>query len=245
MNDKMIRNFLKTVNPELLEQFDTISVQTTSPEALRRTHAMTVALLQHAYDLIGQAEQQMDSQSQRIESLEKLAVTDELTGLLNRRGFENAVKRELERLQRGQVKGGAFALLDLDDFKLTNDSHGHYIGDLCLKIVATCLSDMTRSTDVAGRLGGDEFAIYLGDIDEEQAKAKLDLINTHLNHLSLYHQDKSVSIGVSLGSIMIGNDIESYTDLYDRADQMMYARKNARKSLPSFHFQMLGSAGMA
>ncbi|MGM0422567.1 MAG: GGDEF domain-containing protein [Pseudomonadota bacterium] len=242
MNNKMIRNFLQTVNPELLEQFDDFSRTATSPDALRRTHAMTVALLQHAYDLIDQAEQQLESQSQRIESLENLSITDELTGLLNRRGFENAVKRELERLHRGQSKGGAFALLDLDDFKLTNDSHGHYVGDLCLKIVATCLKDMTRTTDVAGRLGGDEFAIYLGNIDEEQAKAKLDLINTHLNRLMLYHQDKTVSIGASLGSIMITDDIDSYITLYDRADQMMYARKSARKSLPNFQFQLRGNS---
>jgi diguanylate cyclase (GGDEF)-like protein len=235
MNDKMIRNFLKTVNPELLEQFDTISVQTTSPEALRRTHAMTVALLQHAYDLIGQAEQQMDSQSQRIESLEKLAVTDELTGLLNRRGFENAVKRELERLQRGQVKGGAFALLDLDDFKLTNDSHGHYIGDLCLKIVATCLSDMTRSTDVAGRLGGDEFAILLPETAMPGSRSFFTELRTGLVNLAISNK---WPIGFSIGVAVFISSPDSSGEAIRQADELMYKMK--RSGLNNIQFAEFG-----
>lgn len=238
MNEKIIKEFLQSVNPELLDETAQLARDIQSPEALRRTHAMTVALLQHAYQLIDQAEQKLDTQSTRIESLENLAVTDELSDLLNRRGFENAVKRELERLQRCQTKGGAFALLDLDDFKQTNDRHGHYVGDLCLKMVATCLKDIIRTTDVAGRMGGDEFAIYLSDVDEKQATAKMAKINNRLNQLHLRHQGKDIHIGASLGFIMVGRQTGSYIDLYDRADQMMYERKAAQKSVPQ-HSRML------
>ena len=87
-----------------------------SDDALRRTHAMTVALLEHAQTLIRQAEQEINAQAKRIEALEDMAVTDELTGLLNRRGFEGAVKREMDFMKRNQAGPGVFVIIDLDKY---------------------------------------------------------------------------------------------------------------------------------
>ena len=230
--DKTLRNFLETVNPELLQNAPQDTGDIESPEALRRTHAMTVALLQHAYDLINQAEEKINDQSHRIESLENLALTDELTGLLNRRGFENAMERELERLSRTPGKGSIFALLDLDAFKPINDKYGHQAGDLCLKAVGDALHDIIRATDLAGRLGGDEFALYINDIDPADAEDKINKINAVLNNLSIVFQGETINIRASIGYSNIHEHTAQYDDLFHKADKNMYREKAARYNAP-------------
>lgn len=228
-----LKDFLDILDPDALERASHTAENIESPEALKRSHAMTVALLQHAHALINEAESKMDAQEKRIASLENLAVTDELTGLLNRRGFENAVKRELERLQRQQLKGGAFCLLDLDEFKPVNDTYGHQAGDLCLQAVGQCLADLLRTTDVAARMGGDEFALYIANIDEETAHQKINEINAALNSLTVEWKGETINVQASIGFIMVRYPAKPYADIYHDADQHMYKIKTSRKGRTS------------
>ncbi len=228
-NENTLKSFLDTIDPEYIEQAVQSSDDIESPEALRRTHDMTVAMLKYAHSLLNEAEGRMDEQAKRIKSLENLALTDELTDILNRRGFEKAVKQELARLNRRHLKGGAFCLIDLDGFKPINDTYGHQFGDLCLKELANCLKDITRTTDIVGRLGGDEFAIYLSNIDEKQVQAKIDVINTALNSIIVKNGDKETAIKASIGYIMVTHPADPYEDIYERADQHMYRTKTKRK----------------
>ena len=98
--------------------------------------------------------------------LEHLAATDPLTGLWNRRHFEEEVEREVSRTTESTDAAGTSALLviDLDNFKYVNDSHGHAVGDVVLQHVAALLTEQLRTTDVIARLGGDEFAVLLRNI---------------------------------------------------------------------------------
>jgi len=196
-----------------------------SEDALRRTHAMTVALLEHAQTLIRQAEQEISQQAKRIETLENLAVTDELTGLMNRRGFENAVKRELSFMKRDQSRPGVFVIIDLDKFKPINDTYGHYTGDLALKTVAENLKHMIRTTDIAGRIGGDEFAFFLTNISTKEAVKKLRKINKKLNTLKLAHKDGTIDLHASLGCVEVNSNNKSYEEIYKKADTEMYRVK--------------------
>ncbi len=98
------------------------------------------------------------------------ATTDPLTGLANHRTFHERLRTEAARSRRSGAPLG-LVLLDIDRFKLVNDSHGHQCGDEVLRIVAGLLADDARGTDVAARLGGEEFALLLSDTDEEGALA--------------------------------------------------------------------------
>jgi diguanylate cyclase (GGDEF)-like protein len=102
---------------------------------------------------------------QRV-ALETSARVDALTGLGNRRAFEEALTAEVARARRTETRVGLL-LLDLDDFKAINDRHGHLAGDRCLRSVAATLSQAVRTDDRCYRWGGDEFAVLLGSGDGE------------------------------------------------------------------------------
>ena len=107
-----------------------------------------------------QVEQQIASQNERIEYLQSLSYTDELTGLFNRRGFAEQVKRTLVAARRfGHT--GVLVYCDLDNFKEINDSHGHCVDDKVLRRIAEVARHSLREIDTIARLGGDEFAMLI------------------------------------------------------------------------------------
>ena len=106
------------------------------------------------------------SLSARSETLEHAALTDGLTGMQNRRYFDDALKEYLEEFRRIEKPVGLM-ILDLDHFKQVNDTHGHDVGDEVLRAVANCLKDMTRYHDVVARLGGEEFAVVTPNMEAE------------------------------------------------------------------------------
>ena len=104
------------------------------------------------------------SLSARSETLEQAALTDSLTGMQNRRYFDDALSEYLDEFRRISKPVGLM-ILDLDHFKEVNDTHGHDVGDEVLRAVASCLKDMTRYHDVVARLGGEEFAVVAPNMD--------------------------------------------------------------------------------
>ena len=123
-------------------------------------------LLDEALAKLAEAEERLAEQQERIEYLESLAQTDELTGLPNRRGFNSQFRRTLAAARRQGGIGGVMVMVDLDGFKAINDTHGHLAGDAYLRHVARFLAARVRDHDVVARLGGDEFAILLTGVDE-------------------------------------------------------------------------------
>ena len=107
-----------------------------------------------------------ESLSQRSKNLERAALTDGLTGMQNRRYFDDALKEYLGEFRRIEKPVGLM-IVDLDHFKQINDEHGHDVGDEVLRAVANCLKDMTRFHDVVARLGGEEFAVVAPNMDTE------------------------------------------------------------------------------
>ena len=106
------------------------------------------------------------SLSARSQTLEHAALTDGLTGMQNRRYFDDALKEYLDEFRRIEKPVGLM-IVDLDHFKQINDTHGHDVGDEVLRAVAGCLKDMTRYHDVVARLGGEEFAVVAPNMDSE------------------------------------------------------------------------------
>ena len=148
----------------------------------------------------------------RVEQLERLASTDELTGLSNRRHWMNTVR---ERVRNGEA--GDVLLCDLDFFKAINDTHGHSTGDLVLTEIARILS----LYGMAGRLGGDEFAVWLPDGAVHSAAAAGDIVS---EVASAFPGHAQLSVSVSIGVAPAGDEL---ADALERADQALYAAKAA------------------
>ena len=155
--------------------------------------------------------------------------TDALTGLLNRRGFYDEMRRRFQRLQREQT-AAALVYVDLDNFKMVNDVHGHAQGDEALRHVADILRNNTRSTDLVARLGGDEFAIWLDRADEPVALGRAQIFLTAGNQLIPYsgspEKPLKLSIGIAVHHAKYREDINQ---LMTRADAAMYAVKRGGK----------------
>jgi diguanylate cyclase (GGDEF)-like protein/PAS domain S-box-containing protein len=156
--------------------------------------------------------------------LAHLADHDPLTGLLNRRGFDQALGRQLAHARRYGT-GGSILVLDLDGFKEVNDTLGHKAGDRVLVEVADLLRTNTRATDVVGRLGGDEFAVLLPEGDGAAAEGAARSIAATLAAIP---GAGAVRIGASIGVAMLDGSQDAEA-LMARADREMYRAKRDRR----------------
>lgn len=167
--------------------------------------------------------------------LRELADRDHLTGLLNRRRFEEELDRQLERCARHQERA-ALLLLDIDHFKQVNDSGGHAAGDKLLQAVADTCSRRVRGTDLVARMGGDEFAAILVDSDDNGA---LQVAQALLE--ALHELDARVDVTASIGLTLMRPD-----DLPDavlaRADRALYAVKRDGRNGVRLHESLNSSA---
>ncbi len=151
--------------------------------------------------------------------MRRLAVTDILTGLLNRRGFEEVGRREVGRAHR---YGGSLgvAVLDLDHFKAVNDRFGHAVGDDALRRVATVLLQTTRSTDFVARIGGEEFVILMPNTESSGVRELADRLREEIAGLEVNGRSLTVSIGVAV--LAPG---ERLWDFLSRTDRALYRAK--------------------
>jgi len=160
--------------------------------------------------------------------LHSLSITDELTGLLNRRGFMMMAKKQLRIADRNQ--GKLFLLFaDVDNLKWVNDTYGHDIGDMLLVKVAKLLASFRRS-DIIARLGGDEFAVLLSDSSSTGGEIKLAERFESLLHDENKRKELGFEIGVSFGVVAYDNYKPCEIDeLIAKADKLMYLSKKGKK----------------
>ncbi|MCU0831567.1 MAG: GGDEF domain-containing protein [Rhizobiaceae bacterium] len=164
----------------------------------------------------------------RSETLEHEALTDALTGMHNRRYFDDAVNEYLDQFRRIDKPVGLM-ILDLDHFKKVNDTYGHDVGDEVLRQVARCLQEFTRYHDVVARLGGEEFAIVAPNMNREGLFKLADRIRNAVSSLNIRSGNVHLRVTMSIG-IAIWDHRETAEDLYKRADMQLYQAKRTGRN---------------
>lgn len=158
------------------------------------------------------------------QQLERLLVTDPLTGVSNRRHLLETLEVETSRANRSETSF-AILMVDVDHFKKFNDMHGHIAGDEALKAVAVVLQEVTREIDHVARYGGEEFLVALPDTDIDGAVRAAERIRERLAETGLVVQEKSVKLTLSTGVAEFPTDGESPESLIAAADAALYQAK--------------------
>jgi diguanylate cyclase (GGDEF)-like protein len=166
-----------------------------------------------------------------VERLGQAARTDALTGLLNRRAFDEHLEQEIARAERTQ-RPFTVLLGDLDRFKEINDRYGHPTGDATLILVGQVLKGATRSVDTVARVGGDEFALLLPESDEEQGWVLVERLRRYLSDALVDHDP---AVGLSIGLVVYPRDGETAEALRALVDKALYAAKQGGANRPAVH----------
>ncbi|MEJ6784392.1 GGDEF domain-containing protein [Aminobacter sp. Piv2-1] len=171
----------------------------------------------------GKLREMTASLSARSRNLEQAALTDGLTGMQNRRYFDDALREYLGEFRRiGKPVG--LMILDLDHFKQVNDTYGHDVGDEVLRSVATCLKSMTRYHDVVARLGGEEFAIVAPNMDLALLQRLAERMRKAIASLEINGGSAPLSVTSSVG-LALWDQEETAEEFYRRADKQLYEAK--------------------
>lgn len=172
---------------------------------------------------------QLASQTEVITRLRRESLHDPMTGLPNRRYFEQELDRALKYYNRYK-RSAALLVIDANDFKTINDSLGHLAGDAILRHIAQLVSSNIRETDFAARIGGDEFCVILREVTAERAAEKARQISEVISRTPCRYEGRDVYVSVSVGHCPFTRSGDKH-DLFERADQAMYIAKADAKAV--------------
>lgn len=199
-------------------------------------HASATVPIQRDLDLIMRTADFVSlliEEQQTEADLKRLASTDELTALPNRRAFLVALGAEYARAKRYN-RQLSICMLDLDHFKQVNDRYGHHTGDIVLREVASVMRDILREADMAGRLGGEEFGILLPDTLESDAMIMAERLRAAIEKHEVLNQEQILQVTASIGvtSFQLNTESDRTSDLLSVADRCLYyAKQNGRNQV--------------
>ncbi|HEX8235699.1 MAG TPA: sensor domain-containing diguanylate cyclase [Abditibacteriaceae bacterium] len=206
------------------EALEALSRQVVAQLELKRQYAT----LSQTLSELRRTQVQLEAVNSR---LEVLAVTDELTSLLNRRAFDERLAHEIKRATRYK-KPLSLILLDVDHFKSYNDSYGHPAGDYLLKQVAQLLKKQARETDFAARYGGEEFAVILPDTDEAGALVLAERLRSSIETTMQIKR----AVTASFGTASLQTNICDSAALISAADSALYhSKQHGRNRVTQFN----------
>lgn len=207
-----------------------------SNEMLRITLAIVLAGLllaswisaRIAADVLGKLEAARRELAQQKEAAEAMARSDALTGLANRRAFDEAFEREIRRAGRYDTPL-SLVMTDIDFFKAINDSHGHHVGDLVLKHFAQTLLSSVRDVDLVGRWGGEEFVVLMPDATLDEARLAAERMRLAVAGAPARCGNVHCGYTASFGVATFSEEASSHDALLGRVDAALYrAKKNGR-----------------
>lgn len=164
------------------------------------------------------------------ETVEKLAITDSLTGLYVRRYFYERLDEELQRSKKYKFEF-AFIMIDIDDFKKCNDTYGHMVGDVVIKEIARIIKESVRDIDIVGRYGGEEFVIALPETGLESGRQVAERLRKKVEEKVFKAYDEKLKLTISVGLAIYPADASELSDIIDKADQALYTAKNSGKNV--------------
>ncbi len=179
------------------------------------------------------------SASEEIKAhLSKLAMTDELTQIANRRAFLAGLASEISFVERNEEQL-SLLMIDLDHFKLINDQYGHSVGDVVLQQFANTANEVLRTEDLFGRLGGEEFAVLLRNTDIELAKVLAERLRNSISQMVITVDGASIKVTVSIGvsSFTPPSDLDSLIKFADKA--LYKAKERGRNCVVSISGKLL------
>ncbi|MEP4380292.1 MAG: GGDEF domain-containing protein [Alphaproteobacteria bacterium] len=194
-------------------------------DLVAETH-LVVQQNQNVNERLEQSNQEIAELQKRISDARREAMSDSLTGLNNRRAFDEHLRKGVADAEANNTPL-SLLMLDIDHFKAFNDTHGHQLGDEVLRLVARCLVDCTKGRDTAARYGGEEFAIILPDTDMEGAIALAEQVRETVNSKKIVRKSTGESLGgVTLsGGAAVYMDGDLLEDFIERADAGLYKAK--------------------
>ncbi len=190
--------------------------------------------LQHGFNLMATSlkhayESMQDKVNDATKMLRYQKQHDDLTGLINRREFEVRLEHSLKSVHENNAQH-VFCFLNLDQFKLVNDTCGHAAGDELLKQVSLLLDNRMRERDTLARLGGDEFGLLLENCSLSDASQITNSLLKLVRDYRFMHDDKIFNVGVSIGLVIINQSFESVSDIIHAADMACYSAKKAGRN---------------
>lgn len=197
---------------------------------MQETNRM-IAMNKDLEDRLGRSAQEIEKLRSDLDSVKEEAATDALTGIANRKAFDNALAEQM----MASEQCGAFLsllILDIDFFKKFNDTHGHQTGDLVLKLVAKMMVDVVGTKGLPARLGGEEFAVLLPSLPLAQAKEVAELVRGKVATKVLRNRRTGQELGTITLSIGVAEWVigEDGTTMIERADQALYLAKRTGRN---------------
>lgn len=230
-------NSLQTYGDTLKQELDTDKLGALISNMVGDTDKMRGSM-QNLQSELAASKQQVDKLHQELQSARGEAMTDPLTELLNRRGFETRAK-QIYADQATLDKGLCLLMVDIDHFKKVNDTYGHLFGDKVIRAIAATLKSKVRGEDSVARLGGEEFAVMLPATDISGARTVAENIRQSIERGKIRRLDTQEQIG----GITISVGIAAYTsgvkvaDLLDQADKALYVSKQTGRNKTTVHGQ--------
>lgn len=208
---------------------DTAEIIRLLDQALEETHSLhSLDELAVARRQVADAERKIAMLKAELEEVSGQLREDPLTGALNRRGLEDVYAREAARCDRHGISL-CLVLLDLDNFKILNDTHGHPAGDAVLIELTRTARTALRPNDAIARIGGEEFVLLLPDTDLDSALAATNRLASTLSSAQMTHEGAAIRISFSAG-IALRNSEETLRGMLSRTDAALYAAKHAGKN---------------
>lgn len=175
-------------------------------------------------------QQSIEERQEALQKLAVIALTDDLTQLMNRRAMNRQLARELERKKRYDFHASVL-LIDVDHFKQVNDTHGHDCGDYVLKKFSELLTDELREVDYISRWGGEEFLIVLSETELTKAEQVADRLLSKISHSPIHYHSESLKVSFSGGLIEIDAKLNIEENL-KKVDELLYkAKQNGRNQI--------------
>jgi len=225
-----IENYAK----ELSQTDDLIKINELVNHLMRDTSVMQTDILRSRDDLLNQQRAANDTQArlqqlqEELQQLSEAVRIDQLTGVLNRRGMDEAFNTEIARFRRSG-EALSVALLDIDNFKMLNDHHGHAAGDSALKHLASVIKRAVRPTDIVTRMGGEEFVVILPNTTLDDAVTTMIRLQRSLTKEYFLGNNQKLLITFSAGVALFQNE-DDVNSILLRADQAMYLAKKSGKN---------------